>query len=222
MTHWPLVPILFCTYAHSAARTEYAIRAVCGIKTYLDYPNLAFYLADAGSPAEHSGRILERLGLHMPILGDHNVTRTPGANWNAGIQEILNHADVYLRMEDDFELQNKIDLRPYVEVLYDRKDVGMMRLGLLPIDLIMTTAGYNGRIYQHMHKNVPYCYSGNPGLIHRRFHEDYGYYDETVGPGDCEVEMDWHVRDTEGPAIWRPNELGDYGVFAHIGEEQSY
>jgi hypothetical protein len=109
-------------------------------------------------------------------------------------------------------------------VLEERQNVGVIRLGLLPIDLRATTVGARGEIFLDLHRDVNYAWSGNPCLMHRRWWEKVGPFPVSLAPGETEVAYDGRLRrmvDT-APAIWRPIDLGSYSPFGHIGDEQSY
>lgn len=213
-----LVGILFTTFH----RTEYALRTIKAAIEFLKYDRLAWYVADAGSHEDHYHAVLEALN-GQKIMGTHYEALKPGPNWNKGIQEIFKETEIYLRLEDDFELRRELDITPYVELLQEVTDVGQMRLGLMPIGLEMLSCGHAGQIYMDIHKTMPYAYSGHPCLIHKRFHDFYHYFHPDFGPGDCEVDMDSKVRASPGgPRILWPLEIGTWGPWAHIGEVKSY
>lgn len=215
----PKVVVLLLT----KGRTEYTLRVIHSLEAYLQYDNLSYYVADGGSSKSDLYTILDLIVDYGAELRYHHEELTAGQNWNRGIKAIYDGgADIYLRMENDFELAECFDIEPYVRVLTERGDIGCVRLGLLPINLDIQTHGFEGRIYQHILKMRQYTWSGNPCLVHRRFHQAYGYFSEKpLSPGDTELSLDGNVRRHEGPAVWRPNELGDYGPFRHIGAEQS-
>jgi len=131
-------------------------------------------------------------------------------------------SEIVLWLEDDWELSRPLDITPYVKLLMENEKVGMIRLGHLAINLNMTSMGHDGIHYLQMWRNMQYGFSGNPSLRHRRFADAYGPYNEEVGPGDTELDYDTKWRNISGPEIWWPVDLGGWGIFSHIGEEQSY
>lgn len=212
------VGILFPTFH----RTEYALRTIKAAVELLKYEKLAWYVADAGSHQDHHTAVLQALD-GQKLLGRHYKALDPGPNWNLGIGEIFKETEIYLRLEDDFELRTELDITPYVELLNEIPEIGQVRMGLMPVGLDMQSMGHNGRIYMRILKNRQYCYSGHPCLIHKRFHDFYGMFHPTFGPGDCEVDFDSRVRAApDGPEIWWPLEMGTWGPWAHIGEVKSY
>jgi len=215
----PKLAILLLT----KGRLPYSLRAIHSLVANLEYENYFFYVADGGSPPEEHAEVCALLDNYGVEYKEHSLLASSGENWNRGIQEISKPADVpiYLRLENDFELAKKLNIVPYIELLMDLTNVGCIRLGLLPIKLDIHTMGYGGKIYQHIRKSTQYVWSGNPCLVHRRFHEYYGFFSHGLTPGDSELSLDAKVRAKEGPYVWRPNELADYGPFKHIGTEQS-
>lgn len=103
-----------------------------------------------------------------------------------------------------------------------REDLGMIRLGHLPIGLNLRSVGYEGRMYLDVQKNTQYAFSGNPHLKHSRMRQLSGEYPTGMKPGDTEVAYDWQVRTNGDAAIWWPLVIGDAPYFGHIGTIQSY
>lgn len=221
-TDFPLVIILLLTYASTDERTEYALRTVRQTKENLGYPNIKWWLADAGDSRENFDIIKGEIS-GIWLQGWHSLPgASAGYNWNYGIHEALNLTDFYIRLEDDWVPQYPIDITPFVQMLQFRDDIGMVRLGYQHVPADMEAIGINGIHYYRYKKSTPFCYGGHPAIIHKRFHEAYGYNDEEKNPGEVEIDMDWRVRNTPGPEIVRPAEIGGWGAFAHIGEKKGY
>jgi hypothetical protein len=203
-------------------RTEYALQVIRAIKEKLHYPDLCWYVADSGSSPTHVKAILDELK-DTPVLGWHSEKYSCGKNWNVAIRQSFAAADIFLRLEDDFELTRDIDLGSYVDILQHRENVGMIRMSNMPVGCDLTSVGYDGRIYLNVLKSSEMCYSGNPGLVHRRFVDAYGFFMEHRGfpPGDYEVDMNYQVFNKPGPEIWWPVEMGEWGSFGHIGSVPS-
>lgn len=222
MTDLPLVVILLLTYLDEAKpeRVNYAIRAIRQTKENLIYPNLKWYVADASESEKNFKFIMDEIGMDN-LQGGHSKKQSPGENWNVGIRNAFSNSDIYLRLEDDWVPQRPIDITEYVKMLQFREDIGMVRLGYQHVPADMEAIGIEGIHYLRYKKTTPFAYGGHPALIHRRFHDAYGYNNEEKNPGDIEIDMDYRVRNTEGPGIVRPDYMG-YGAFAHIGEKKGY
>ena len=158
----------------------------------------------------------------LALLGSHTQDLRPGANWNKSLRASLEHVDIVLWMEDDFELQRPLFLAPYVKLLCDESSVGMVRLGHLPVNLRCETVGFDGRHYLDILPDRQYRFSGNPHLKHRRLVDAYGWYNENTNPGDTELDYDARCRMRPNPRIWWPVDLGGWGIFGHIGAVPSY
>jgi len=225
MTDLPLVVILLLTYAseNKPERLEYALRAIQSTKENLGYPNLGWYIADAGSSEENYARIMNEFGVSIwNYFGCHHDCLFAGHSWNIGIKNTYYHADIYLRLEDDWVLKEPINITKFVTMLTFREDIGMVRLGYQHVPADMQAIGIDGVHYLRYQKTTSFCYGGHPALIHRRFHDTYGYNDIDKNPGEIEIDMDWRVRNTEGPDIVRPQDIGGWGIFHHIGEKKGY
>jgi len=223
MTELPRVAIVLVTYA----RTEYAVRTAISVKNYLMYDGVtAWYVGDDGSTKEHLEAVTNAIG-DSNIVGIHSEDfvpgkQWPGKSWNRAWEAAHDWSDYILWLEDDWELSRPLDITPYTILLMENEKIGMIRLGHLAINLNMTSMGHNGIHYMQMWRNMQYGFSGNPSLRHRRFADAYGPYNESVGPGDAELDYDTKWRNIEGPEIWWPVDLGGWGIFNHIGSEQSY
>ena len=228
MNELPLLSIALTTYQ----RTEYALRTIQGIIDNLDYANRGWYIADDGSDPEHMEALLSLLRENNEtILGQHNHRYSPncGIGWNWALKNCLQHADYILWMEDDWILQDKVRIsryigkkfnpEPYIEMLSQRKDVGMVRLGGIAVGNNVRLVGHNGHHYIKYHRDEQYAYSGNPHIRHRRFMDVYGYFsEEELNPGELELEFDGRFRAADGPDIWRPYDIPGWGIFNHVGE----
>lgn len=220
-TEWPRMAVCLLTFN----RTEYAVRAVRSVCDRLQYPNLAFYVADDGSEPGHFFAVLAALEEKgATVFGSHSEKLGPGPSWNRAIEQSLAHCDLALWLEDDWELTQDLDVTRYVKLLLDKPEVGMVRLGYLAVGLDLHSVGYDGVHYLRVEKSKQYAYSGNPSIRHRRYFEAYDGYPKDRNPGDCEIAHDAKVRQTAGPEIWWPVNLpnGGWSVFGHIGQEQSY
>ncbi len=214
----PLVVICLLTYR----RTDYAIRAIEGIQKNLNYDNWAWYIADAGSAIEHLD-IIRNATKNDRVIHSHSsdAVMPPYQNWNTAISWSLKQTPFYIRLEDDFVLERELKLERYVHLLEQRQEVGLVRFGLMPINLEMESMGFEGDLFMNIYKTRQYCYSGHPHLTHARFHEAYGLFPAADRPGDCELAMDGMVHSRPGPQVWWPLDAKTWGFFGHIGKEKA-
>lgn len=214
---WPNLSILLMTYK----RTEEAMATIRGIAEYLDYPLRSWYIADDGSEPEHMDKLLDLLiEKNEKVIGYHNERFSPktGIGWNKGLGICYQNSDYVLVMEDDWVLDVKFNISPFIEMLSQREDVGMIRLGGLAVGNTVEIVGHNGHHYLKYHRTEQYAFSGNPHIRHARFVKAYGWYSsEKLNPGELELDMDGRFRAMSGPDIWRPADIPGWGYFRHIG-----
>lgn len=224
-----LPPLAICLV--TCNRTEEALETVRSTCWKLGYPEelIGWYIADDGSKPEHHSKILEVLGAYgKRIIGEHNErfrdddSHNCGKGWNKGLGICHQYSDFVLWLEDDWKLESSLDLKPYVKLLQEREDVGIISFRILSVGADVHTVGYDGRHYLKYLRSTQYAYSGNPLLRHGRFTRHYGWFAEDRNPGDIELELDSRFREKEGPDIWRPVDISPWGGWAHIGTAKTW
>jgi hypothetical protein len=227
MDEYPNLSVILVTYK----RTELAVRTILGLSKYLAYPRdkVYFYIADDGSPVEHVDKLREVItDCGFRLQGFHNNkfapgTTFPGRGWNLALQTMSEVSPFTLFMEDDWELRQPLAISPYLRLLNDEQGIGMIRLGGLAVGNDVRVVGYNGIHYLEYLRSSQYCYSGNPHIRHQRFTYTIGPFNESVNPGDLELDYDARFRaNSDAPAILRPADLSAWGVFGHIGTERTF
>lgn len=229
MSDLPPVSIVLVTYK----RTQHAVRTIKSTLENLIYPPelLAWVVGDDGSPKAHEAalrkalkgqRLIEYNNERMRLIGEEK-TYFSGQTWNHALGIGYQNSDFVLFLEDDWELENKIDLIPYVKLLQEREDVGIVTFRILSIGAHVTTIGHNGEIFLRYERDTQYGYCGHPALRHARFVRHYGWFHEARTPGEIEIDMDARYRDDpNGPWVWRPATLDQWGGWHHIGTEKTW
>lgn len=224
MTDLPRVAIALLT----CYRTEVALETVISVCENLQYPNLGWYVAVDGANYDHSGWITSTLEKQkQTIIGTHCEDFVPGkphagASWNFAQKAAMEWADVVLWLEDDWRLPIKLDIHPYVQLLLERQDVGMMRLGGMAVGNDLFSVGHAGIHYLEYKPSTSFMYCGNPSLKHKRFIEMYGDFAVDRNPGEMEMHMDDKVRAKPDLKIWWPMDLKGWGIFQHIGTLKTF
>jgi hypothetical protein len=202
-------------------RTEYALRTIAAARANLRYSDLRWYVADDGSRPEHVEAVLGAL----PDARYHSARRGYGGNANAAWA--VAESALCFFLEDDWELTQPLDLYPYACLLMECQEVGMVRLGLLNLDLRGRTWGHGGRVWWKLdrephHEGTP-VFTGHPSLRHRRYLGAYGGYPEGLSPGDTELAYAYQFRQgtPDAPGIVWPADYPANGYFAHIGTIKS-
>lgn len=240
MNEWPPLAVLLLSYR----RPDEAIRTIDGILAHLRYSGeLYWYLADDGSEEEEFDKILGHLRAKCKILGYHNQRFSPnaGVGWNKGLGLCHQFSEFVLVMEDDWELDGRFNanadstynininlsygnlgIDPYVEMLTEREDVGMVRLGGISVGNTVKIIGHNGHHYLQYDRQEAYAFVGGPHIRHGRFTRAYGWYSTgEFNPGELELVMNQSVAAVPGgPQIWRPADIPGWGMFHHIGQKR--
>lgn len=212
--NWPEVVILLVTFK----RTDYAIRTIRALKERLDYPNLWWHIADDGSGGEHQQALVSAIDTPGQIsLTDTAQADGTGYNRNVGLRAAFERTPYVLHIEDDWELSEPYTLFPAMKVLTENLGVGMIRFGFLDAGHRGTTVAYSGRVWWELQKaNNNFVFAGHPHLLHRRFHDSYGFYPQGLLPGATEETFARNVMRRIGPRILFPI-YHNWGLFNHIG-----
>lgn len=231
MKSLPELAICVVTYG----RTDLVLQTIKSTSANLNYPKekVGWYIADDGTPQkEHIQMILYTLeDLGERVIGHHSermrnkgeqATHNAGLGWNKGLGLCHQFSDYVLWLEDDWNLDEPLDLRPHVKILSEREDVGAFTYRILSAGADVHTIGCDGEMYLQYLRTTQYAYSGNPHLRHARFTRSYGWFAEDRNPGNMELHMDDQYRLGDGPAIWRPTNISNWGAWKHIGTEKSW
>jgi len=216
-------------------RTEQAVRTVKSTITNLIYPkeNIGWYVGDDGSAPEHMQAVLgeieagghKLIGFHSEKLRhpEQEDSYNAGLGWNKVLGLCHQSSDFVLWLEDDWELDEPLDLVPYVKLLQDEQEVGLCTFRILSTGAELFTVGYYGRIYLQYERRTQYAFSGNPYLRHARYTKKYGWFAEDRNPGLMELAQDDMYRlAMEGPRIVRPFAIDQWGAWKHIGQDKTW
>lgn len=229
MNELPKLAICLVTYR----RTEMALMTIQSTLQNLDYPRelISWFVYDDGSPKEHNLAIQKVLqdervgGYRSERLRNSGQEETYfcGKGWNWVLGMAHQYSDFVLFLEDDWNLDEKLELRPFVKLLDEKQDVGIVSFRILSTGADVFTVGYDGRVYLQYARTTQYAYSGNPYLRHARYTKHYGWFAEDCNPGHIELNQDDHYRlAMDGPRIWRPVDISVWGSWKHIGTEKAW
>lgn len=214
----PPVYIVLTTYN----RTSLAIRTIDGIKENLIYPNYGWIICDDGSPPEHMEAVLAAVGTDHYVFTYNGERRGVGHNMNWALAK-LRTMDVSLCLmnEGDWLLENPFDLSPYVNLLTNRTEIGMCRMGYLSAGLNANVISAEGKLWlKFVQQGAQYIYAGHASLRHLRLHDKVGMFAEGLAPGATELDFCGKYNATpHAPAITWCLDYGSFGPFAHIGSE---
>jgi hypothetical protein len=228
MSDLPPLAILLLTYK----RTYEALATISSTIEHLQYPRelIKWYIADDGSESEHFmalESVLQKNG--QVLLGWHSekfsaIPYACGKGWNQGLGLCHQTSDFVLVLEDDWVMESDLEPVPYIKLLQDREDVGIVSFRILSIGADVHTVGHDGRIYLEYLRTTQYAYSGNPHIRHARYTKYYGWYAEDRSPGLIELDQDdrYRLDVSGGSKIWRQANLDPWGGWHHIGTEKTW
>jgi hypothetical protein len=204
-------------------RTQNAIDTIRAARRNLHYGGpLYWYVADDGSPPEHVNAVLEAVG--GDLLAYHSERRGYGGNANAAWDAADQIGMLTFWLEDDWELRQPLDLYRYAALLMETHEVGMVRLGVLNLDMRGRSWAHGGSVYWKLdrepHLEGTPVFTGHPSLRHRRYRQVYGDYPTGLTPGETELAYAYQFRmgTPDSPAIVWPADYPANGYFGHIGE----
>lgn len=232
MTDWPKVWVLFATYK----RTKASLYTIESLRQFLRYPNLHFHICDDGSGETddgtnrwHVGVLADSIAEFYPQVTYHEMSTPPGefntgGSINKGIRAAQeNGASIYMLVFDDWALLRELDIRPMVDILDHKTDVGLIRLsywvpGMSGVCVNYPSPRLGGhymwiRLIRDWTLKNPwatdsYMISTQPFVAHVRFHKAYGYHPENCDPGESEVRLSRQYtessRGEDGPQVLFP------------------
>ena len=211
-------------------RTDYALTTIARAREFLSYDGpLYWYVADDGSDELHYDSVMNAVHTgDYAVIGSHSERLGYGGNANKALAFCQQHTSLTFWLEDDWALSEPLYLDVYAEMLMERADVGMVRLGYLNTGISGHITAHN----HHMHLSLDHepiaseqhqiVFTGHPSLRHQRYFDWYGYYREGLLPGDTELAYAYQYRTrVGGPRIVWPMRYPPNGLFHHIGEIKS-
>ncbi len=243
MPEWPEVTIVICTYD----RPREIRLTIDSLVKNIAYPKdkLRFHIADDGTAGHYIYDVADYWTSKMagvPV----GYTRTERKGWGANVNAALKSVQteyVYFT-EDDYVLLKKLELGAYIAMTEEAHSIGLCRFGLAghgvtchlnEVDIRRwmpeyqeneSNSGYAGQgkvntfVIDKNFSTGPfsfYLYSNRPHLVHRRFHETYGYYVEGQTLANTEHAMNHQFRQgPENPYIVCPASWVTW-AYDHIG-----
>ena len=228
---FPGLAIVLVTYK----RLENAIRTIQSTCENLDYPQdkIKWFIGDDGSGPEYMEALRAELAKHTEVWWESTERLRKegqeesyfcGKVWNLTLGNAHQYSDFVLWLEDDWVLDEPLEMARYVNLLRRRVEVGAVSFRILSIDTDVKTRGEDGRMFVEYLRTSQYAYSGNPILRHARFVRHYGWFDEEKDPGGVELNYDdkYRLDEKSGPTIWRPLDISPWGAWKHIGTDKTW
>ncbi len=187
---------------------------------------VSVHVADDGSPQAHRDNLVKIAGGYKRVIGvssSNSEGRGYGASYNLASQTTHIHASYVLPLEDDWQLQHKLDLDEYVQAMESRSEIGCIRLGYLGYTqqlcghLIET--GYRHYLMFDPDSSERHVCAGHPRLESVGWQKRVGLWPEGVDPGTTEFTWCGYEAARNG-VVWPMNAPAN-GWFGHIGAVQA-
>ena len=164
---------------------------------YLDYQNkVNLHIADDGSDFPLASNWL---GVTHSVQYRQGV----GASLNKGFAKAFETSPLVLYAVDDWALTQDFDLTPWVEMLLQREDIGMVRLGPPHPNLTgrveMLSGNWEG--WGLVLDRQGFAFGTRPALFHKRFIDAYGWFAENTSAVEVERIYNESFCTTPGPNI---------------------
>lgn len=200
---YPPVTIVMTTYFPEG---EIGVqRREAAEKTLRSWDSILFYSGDLHLRISDDGsdELLKWIGDWEGASRSYQIRRGVGASLNKGFSRAYESSPIVFYAVDDWMLVEELDITPWVRLLLEREDVGMVRLG-------PPHPNTTGRIEMFTEEwqgwglrldRYAYAYAQRPALYHKRFTDVYGWFKEGVSAIECEREYAEHFVRTPGPDI---------------------
>ncbi len=179
-------------------RRAYFYQALNSWRNHLHYKGeINTCVSDDGSETEF------KMGTGNPYWKTEQKRHGVGASLNAGLKVCFEYSPIVLYAVDDWELTQDFGITPWVKLLLDNEDVGMVRLGpphpYLTGKIECFTEDWQG--WGLRLDKQGYAFAQRPFLLHKRFIDAYGPFPENCSAMDCEYLYNDRVCNNRGPDI---------------------
>lgn len=127
-----------------------------------------------------------------------------GASFNAGLKTAFMASPLVFFGVDDWSLTDPFDITPWCQLLLEREDVGMVRLGP-PHPGTMGVVEAFTENWQgwglRLRKDKGFAFGHRPALYHQRIIDAYGWFKEDCSALECEDDYRYKVATITGPDV---------------------
>lgn len=206
MTEYPPITIVMTTYFPSGDDGDKRLAtAALTVKSWVREMHylsaIRLHVADDGSDDYYDNFVWSFDDI--PATYSKQNRRGVGASLNAGFRQAFKLSPIVLYCVDDWLLMEPLVLTPWVKLLLEREDVGMVRLGP-PHPKISGTVetftedwqGWGLRL-----NRLGYAFGHRPALYHKRMIDSYGWFAEDCDAMVCEKKYNAGFCQSSGPDI---------------------
>lgn len=169
----------------------------------LYHGDLHIHVADDGSVIDY--HVPEWIGTWEGISYSYQHRKGVGVSLNAGFRKAFETSPLVFYGVDDWSLTQPFDLTPWAQLLMEREDCGMVRLG-------PPHPGTRGKIEAftdnwqgwglRLDSRLGFAFGHRPALYHKRMIDRFGWFKENCNALECESDYNDRVAtDWNGPDI---------------------
>lgn len=134
----------------------------------------------------------------------HHERNGVGGSLNMGFDLVFQHfSPIALYAVDDWALTQPFDITPWVQLLVEREDVGMVRLGPPHPGTTGWIGAYtdNWQGWAMRLDRQGFSFGHRPALYHKRMIDSYGWFKEDCSALECEKDYVERFCQMRGPDI---------------------
>ncbi len=179
------------------SRADMAVRVVDSWFEHLKYNGpFAFHLSDDGSGIDYNIDPNHSIPVSMSRQDRGGI----GASLNKGFKRAFENSPLVMFIVDDLMFMEDVDLNPWVKLL-DYEEIGMIRIGMPHPEITGKVAYYNSKGIVLVIDRHHFAFSFRPFLVHKRFFDKYGWFEEGINALECERIYNLKYCQTAGPNI---------------------
>jgi len=189
--------------------------------------NFFIVLEDDGSPDENFQKFIEISLAYDAVLSKQAHRQGVGASLNRGFQAAFKNTSQALYLVDDWALDARFDITPWVELLERDDSLGMIRFGP-PHPWLSGVIEHHDGLWITRLERHHYAYGMRPAIYHKRFFDVYGEFPEKCSAMECERIFNEFFCQSSGPDIalalphpWRIVENAELGYLNPVTEKDS-
>lgn len=207
------ISIVATTYAPDGVEGEKRVQAFAeAVESWNEHlvfdGTINLIVADDGTDQWESS--IQDIGLNDWKRGHSAGTRAiaqgVGGSLNRGFSQAFELSSIVLYAVDDWKLLHDFDIQPWVQLLDERQDVGVVRLGpphpgnvLHAKPYTTNWQGWAARIDTHRSDGI--VVSERPALWHQRMIQRFGWFKDRCSALECEAEYDVRYRSFSSPPL---------------------
>jgi len=200
----PPITIVTTTYLVNDVRLRTAISTINSWERYLEYSEFIYlHVSDDGSDDDRVSTLFDAINFVEDVTYSEQSRQGVGSSLNKGFKKAFETSPLVLYAVDDWKLLHDFNITPWAQLLMEREDVGMVRLGpphpFTSGKVEMFTDNWQG--WGLRLNREGFAFGHRPALYHRRMIDAYGWFKEGCNALECERLYNEKFLHSAGPDI---------------------